>query len=108
MLRRSVSRSGPVGCQPSCWRVSALETATPVFRERHELARQRQAVIAANPRLQEREMLKRTALASAMADALRRRGVTDPAASLAAEVGVIAFKTAYARWHTSPAGVCCS
>jgi glycerol-3-phosphate O-acyltransferase len=79
-----------------------------VFRERHELARQRQAVIAANPRLQEREMLKRTALASAMADALRRRGVTDPAASLAAEVGVIAFKTAYARWHTSPAGVCCS
>ena len=81
---------------------AALEAATPVFRERHELARQRQSVIAANSGLQERELLKRASLASAMADALRRRGVTDPAASLAAEVGVIAFKTAYARWVSAP------
>jgi hypothetical protein len=73
---------------------AALKAATPVFQERYELARQRQAVIAANPGLQEHEMLKRAALASAMAEALRRRGVTDPAATLAAEVGVIAFKTA--------------
>ena len=81
---------------------AALEAAAPVFRERHALARQRQSVIAANPGLQERELLKRAALASAMADALRRRGVTDPAASLAAEVGVIAFKTAYTRWVSAP------
>src|SRR5258708_5518311 len=81
---------------------AALEAATSVFRERHELVRQRQAVIAANPELQEREMLKRAALSSAMADALRSRGVTDPAASLAAEVGVIAFKTAYDRWVSEP------
>jgi len=57
-------------------------------------------VIAANPGLQERELLKLTALASAMADALR--GVHNPAATLAAEVGVIAFKTAYARWISEP------
>ena len=37
-----------------------------------------------------------------MADALRRRGVPDPAASLAADVGVIAFKTAYAHWVSDP------
>jgi hypothetical protein len=37
-----------------------------------------------------------------MAGALRKRGVTEPAASLAAEVGVIAFKTAYARWLSDP------
>jgi hypothetical protein len=37
-----------------------------------------------------------------MAEALRRRGVPDPAASLAADVGVIAFKTAYARWVSAP------
>ena len=30
MLRRSVSRSGPVGFQPSCWRVSALEAARSI------------------------------------------------------------------------------
>jgi hypothetical protein len=81
---------------------AALEAAAPVFRERHALARQRQTVIAANLGLQERELLKRASLASAMADALRRRGVPDPAASLAAEVGVIAFKTAFARWVSAP------
>jgi hypothetical protein len=59
-------------------------------------------VIAANPGLQERELLKRASLASAMADALRERGVADPAASLAAEAGVIAFKTAFARWVSEP------
>jgi hypothetical protein len=37
-----------------------------------------------------------------MAEALRRRGVTDPTASLAAEVGVIAFGTAFARWVDDP------
>ena len=81
---------------------AALEAAVPVFRERHEFARQRQAVIDANPGLQERELLKRTVLASAMADALRQRGVPDPAASLAADVGAIAFKTAFARWVNDP------
>ncbi len=33
-----------------------------------------------------------------MSDALQRRGVPDPAASLAAELGVLAFKRAFARW----------
>jgi hypothetical protein len=75
-----------------------------VFRERHELARQHQAVIAANPELQEREMLKRAALTSAMTEALRRRGVTDLAAILAAEVGAITFKIAFDRWVSEPDG----
>ncbi len=47
-------------------------------------------------------MLKRAALTSAMADALRSRGVTDPAAILAAEVGSITLKTAYDRWVSEP------
>lgn len=81
---------------------AALEAAVPVFHERRALARQRQAVIAANPGLQERELLKLAALASTMADVLRGRGVPDPTASLAAEVGIIAFKTAFARWVSSP------
>jgi AcrR family transcriptional regulator len=81
---------------------AALTAAVPVFHQRHELARQRQAVVAANPGLQERELLKRESLAAAMAGALRERGVADPAASLAAEAGMIAFKTAYARWVSDP------
>jgi AcrR family transcriptional regulator len=78
---------------------AALEAASVVFPpERRELARQRQAIIAGNTELQEREMLKRASLAAAMVGALRERGVTDPTASLAAELGGLAFRTAYARW----------
>jgi AcrR family transcriptional regulator len=83
---------------------AALQAAAPVFRDRHELARQRQAVIAAHPGLRERELLKLASLAAAMAGALRDRGVPEPAATLAAEAGIIAFKTAYARWVTEPGG----
>jgi hypothetical protein len=66
--------------------------------ERRELARQRQIIIAANSELREREMLKRASLAEAMVGALRHRGVTDPTASLAAELGGLAFRTAVVRW----------
>lgn len=81
---------------------AALEAVAPVIQERHKRVWQRQAVIAANPALQERELMKNALLASAMAEALRRRGVTDPAARLAAEVGVIAFKTAFDCWASEP------
>src|SRR5689334_17992353 len=74
--------------------MAALEAVVPMFQERQEVARQRQSVIAAHPGLQERELLKRAALTSAMADALRRRAVQDPAASLAANTGDLVFKTA--------------
>jgi AcrR family transcriptional regulator len=79
-----------------------LEAVAAVFHGRHAYARQRQAVIAANPELQEREFAKLGFLAAAMTDALRGRGVNEPAASLAAEVGVLAFKTAFARWVANP------
>jgi hypothetical protein len=61
-------------------------------------ARARQTIIAANVELRERELVKLATLASALGDALRSRGVPDPAASLAAEVGIAAFKVAFARW----------
>jgi hypothetical protein len=48
--------------------------------------------------LQERDALKRAGFAAALTDALQARGVPDPTASLAAELGVLAFKHAYARW----------
>jgi hypothetical protein len=48
--------------------------------------------------LQERGALKRASLAEAMTQALQERGVPDPTASLAAELGVLAFSRAYARW----------
>jgi len=78
--------------------VAGLEAAAGLLQERRPQARQRQAVIAANAGLQERELIKLATLASATADALRRRGVKDPAASLTAEAGVAVFKVAFERW----------
>jgi AcrR family transcriptional regulator len=77
---------------------TALEAAGALLQERRESARQRQTVIAANAELQERELIKLASLAAALTGALRRRGVTDPAASLAAEAGIAVFKIAFARW----------
>jgi AcrR family transcriptional regulator len=79
------------------------EVATLVFEERREFARQRQVIIAANAELQERELIKLASLASAVAGALRGRGVNDPAASLAAEAGIAVFRIAFERW-TSQTG----
>ena len=101
-ISMSTIEAAPASTTPLDAVVVALEGVVPVFQERHTLVRQRQAVIAANPALQERELLKGALLTSAMAEALRKRGVTDPAASLAAEVGVIAFKTAFDRWVSEP------
>jgi AcrR family transcriptional regulator len=77
---------------------AALEAAAGPFEEVRDFSLRRQAIIAANPELQERELIKLAALAAALADALRRRGVPDPAASLAAEAGIAVFKIAYLRW----------
>ena len=78
---------------------AALEAAAEAFPpERREFGPRRQAVIAANPELQEREALKRTGFAAAMTDALKARGADDITASLAAEIGVLALGRAYARW----------
>ena len=81
---------------------AALEAAGGLMQERRAFARRRQAVIAANASLQERELIKLATLASAMAGALRRRGVGDPAASLAAEAGTAVFRVAFERWIEEP------
>ncbi len=63
-----------------------------------ELGPRLHEVIAASAELQERAMLKHVGMASAMAGALRDRGVPSMVATLAAEIGLLAFKEAYATW----------
>jgi AcrR family transcriptional regulator len=77
---------------------AAVEAAGAQLEERRERARQRQTIIAANAELRERELVKLASLASALADALRGRGVGDPAASLTAEAGIAVFRIAVERW----------
>ncbi|WNG14117.1 TetR family transcriptional regulator [Cystobacter fuscus] len=76
----------------------ALETTAPMFEERRARSRTRQALIAAHAELRERELIKLSSLASAIAESLRGRGVARPAATLIAEAGIAIFKSAFERW----------
>ncbi|HEX3606302.1 MAG TPA: TetR family transcriptional regulator [Candidatus Dormibacteraeota bacterium] len=77
---------------------AALEAAGALLEERREYSRQRHTVISSNGELRERELIKLATLASALAGALRERGVAEPAASLAAEAGIAVFRVAYVSW----------
>jgi AcrR family transcriptional regulator len=81
---------------------AALETAGAVLQENPERVRLRDAIVSAHAELRERELIKLAAMASAVATALRDRGIPEPAASLAAETGVAVFKVAFARWISEP------
>jgi AcrR family transcriptional regulator len=80
----------------------ALESVAAFLPERPDLSRRRQAIIDANPELQERERIKLASLATAAADALERRGVPGSAATLAAEMGIAVFRVAFGRWISDP------
>jgi AcrR family transcriptional regulator len=78
---------------------SALASATSIFgNERRPYSLMRQSVIDNNPALQERERHKLAGLAVELADALRARGITEPAATLAAESGATVFSVAFSGW----------
>ena len=66
--------------------------------DKRELAPRLKAAIAASAELQERNALKNATLGAAMAAALVDRGVPEPTAALAAELGVLAFGRAYSAW----------
>jgi AcrR family transcriptional regulator len=99
--------------------VAAPPTATPLEAVAHALdaagrdvftparrasGSRRRAVIAANRELQEREALKNLGLITSMTDALKRRGVPDLMARVAAELGVLAAGIAYERWTETNLG----
>src|SRR5579863_9323928 len=67
---------------------AAFEAAAAMLQENPERVRLRDAIVSANAELRERELIKLAALASAVASALRDRGVPEPGASVAAETGV--------------------
>jgi len=81
---------------------AAFEAAGAVLQENPERVRLRDAIVSAHAELRERELIKLAALASAVASALRDRGIPEPTASLAAETGVAVFKIAFVRWISEP------
>jgi AcrR family transcriptional regulator len=78
---------------------SALRSAASFFPdENRPHSRMRQSVIDKNPALQEREQHKLAGLATTVADALRARGIGEPAATLAAQSGTTVFGLAFTQW----------
>jgi AcrR family transcriptional regulator len=89
----------PAGASPLEAVAAGLERVSSAMGPfNRELGPRMKAAIAANAELQERAALKSVGLAAAMTAALVARGVPDPTAHLAAELGVLAFKRGYAEW----------
>jgi AcrR family transcriptional regulator len=98
----STVTNAPMALAPIDVAVASLEAAGAVLQQRRPFAQKRYAVIAANPELQERELIKLASLAAALADTLRKRGVGDTVASLSAEVAIAVFKIGFERWIAEP------
>jgi AcrR family transcriptional regulator len=79
----------------------ALEAAGSLFNEHRDFSVQRQRIIEGSTELQERELIKLSSLAVALAEALRQRGVGDPTAGLTGEVAIALFKISFERWVSS-------
>ncbi len=81
---------------------AGMRAAGEVLDDRRDYARLRYAAIVAHSSLQERELLKMSTLAGAVAGALRDRGVAEAAAALLGETGVAVFKLGFERWIADP------
>ena len=94
--------AAPADAPPMAAVAAALDAFAAMVGGNREHSRARQAVIASSAELRERELIKLASLASALADGLRRRGVGDPQAGLAAETGVAVLRVAFQRWLEEP------
>ena len=92
-------RSAPANASPLDAVAAGLTTLAASFTsEQREFGPRLRAALAGSTELQERDALKNVGLADAATAALVARGVPDPTAQLAGEMGVLAFKRAYTQW----------
>lgn len=96
-LVESIS-AAPESAPPLIAVTTGLAALGPWFESRRRHARKRRAVIAAHGELRERELIKLSTLAAAIAGILRQRGLPAPAAALVAETGMAIFRNAFERW----------
>jgi AcrR family transcriptional regulator len=88
--------AAPASATPLQAVCEGLRRAAGAFRP--EISAQVAAVVATSAELQARAALKQVGMTAAMAEALGRRGVAEPAARLAAEIGGLALKEGFAAW----------
>lgn len=92
--------NAPVGTSPFDAVASAFEAAATDLQQHRELqyVRARWALVIKHAEIRERELIKLASLGTAVTKALHARGVSEPAASVAAEAGLAVFKIGFERW----------
>ena len=92
-------RGAPAAATPLEAVAAALDALAGTFApERQAFAARLLTVINTSLELQERAALKQAGYVAAMRDALIARGVTELVATVAAELGHLAFTSGYAQW----------
>lgn len=84
--------------------IRAFRAVEPLFIENRASSEPKRQIIDRSPALQERELAKTRALTVALASALRKRGVADRLATLAAQMGLATLTHAVAAWLDDPSG----
>lgn len=105
ILRAALTASiadAPTALAPLDAMFRAFHSVVPALEANREFAVPRQEVIATTPALQERELAKLAALADALTEQLRSRGVSDLQATLASRTGMAAFADAATGWLDDP------
>lgn len=82
--------------------VLAFTQAAAPIEDYPDLARARRTLINSSPELRERDLLKMTQMAAAVADALVRRGVPQRDAAFVSHAATTVFTTAVDEWATDP------
>jgi AcrR family transcriptional regulator len=90
--------AAPADLSPLDTALAGVTAGGSLLEDRHDHSVRRSRIIAANPGLQERELLKLAAMADKTAAALRTRGIAEPTASLAAHSAMTAFQVAFVHW----------
>ena len=80
----------------------AFRAVEPMFENNRPFAGRRQKVIDRTPALRERELAKGAELIAVLTEGLRRRGVEDRLATLAAQTGMAVFSHAVDSWIDDP------
>jgi AcrR family transcriptional regulator len=98
LLAEGIASAPPQATPLTAVAAGLVRAASAMGPFNRELAPRLQAAIATSTELQERYALKQVGYTAAMAGALRDRGIPESAASVAAELGALAFKQAFAAW----------
>ena len=97
----AIRQAPPEATLTECLQAAFAAAGAVMTPQQRAKAARRVLVVAANPEVQERGLLKYARIAGSISAALRARGADELTARLGAEVGMLAFRIALERWLQS-------